>query len=111
MLCNGKKKIQAKTRSIEELARPTSASEKPLTCLQKNLAKQICHAVRGQEGIMISRYVVFNLVPRALFPSFPAPPPKPGKSAMETRLMWYWHPVRLAVFPVKRWFIINRIYC
>ena len=27
-----------------------------------------------------------NLVPRALFPGFPAPPPKPGKSALGTRL-------------------------
>ena len=29
--------------------------------------------------------VMFNLVPRALFPGF-APPPKPGKSALGTRL-------------------------
>ena len=32
------------------------------------------------------RYSKLNLVPRALFPGFPAPPPKPGKSALGTRL-------------------------
>ena len=31
-------------------------------------------------------YSFHNLVPRALFPGFGAPPPKPGKSALGTRL-------------------------
>ena len=39
-------------------------------------------------GSSLSIYTEINLVPRALFPGFPfpSPPPKPGKSALGTRL-------------------------